>query len=815
MPVAIEVRTPAALGFLRNYAPGGPWKLSAIRTGEQKLPTETFGPETEPAAAAFIEKRNKGGAGIYFETALSEGKPNKKSLAADIVACRSISLDIDCGPDRVREVIDALLNQRFKSVPVPNLIVDSGGGVWSHWMLSEPADPETVRAILKGLIEVFAPLGADMSCHNPDRIARLPGTTNTKPGIGRLATWLPTSRAEPYDIDEFKSFAGAPGRGDPGPLAEKATGAANTRVVPVADLSDLGLDPEGDDWLGAVLVTGYPKAQLEAGLVEGTHPVKGCGFDRSGVVFSAACELVRRGVDPGKIAGALTNRDWGISAHVYDNPPADRYALKQVHSAIEAVVAAEEETVRNAAPPPDYPGARKWLNARFATVDNYGGKFRVMARPGVDDPTLPAFLEDTQWARRFNGHLVERTGPDGSRALVPLAKAWLHDRARASYSRVIFDPAGDDPDPRSYNLWTDYVAPNPPTDCAEYLALTREVIAGGDEDVAEYVLNWMAHLVQKPGEKIEVAIALRGGQGLGKSLWVELFGELFGPHFVGVSGAEGLASKFNKHLQLALLVFGDEMNAAGDKATVSRLKTLVTQTHIQIEPKGVDAFTSPNRFALIVASNDDRVVQIDPDDRRWLALDVDPCWKGDLDRFDRLVRGWRAGGREAFLELLLARDLDNFNFRIRPLTASHTDQVRRSFGGAMGVVHAMLDRGETPGIDRGRERYDCPTRTSGEVFVPTGDLLRWARDNRLVGPGDGNVETALGRELANASPYRKTLRFRVEGRQVRGVWLASLSEARRLWAKAHGLDLDWTEIEADWDVSLPAGVDAERGEVPF
>ncbi len=416
-------------------------------------------------------------------------------------------------------------------------------------------------------------------------------------------------------------------------------------------------------------------------------------------------------------------------------------------------------------------------------------------------------------------HVIKRSDardPDKYRAAKLAAeKAGLHDRDRASYSRVAFDPAGDDADTRAYNLWTGFVAPNPPTDCAEYLALTREVIAAGDDDVTEYLLNWMAYRVQKPGEKIEVAIALRGGQGLGKSLWVELFGELFGPHFVGVSGAEGLASKFNKHLQMALLVFGDEMNAAGDKATVSRLKTLVTQTHIQIEPKGVDAFAAPNRFALIVASNDDRVVQIDPDDRRWLALDVDPCWKGDLDRFDRLVRGWRAGGREAFLEFLLARKLDKFNFRIRPLTASHTDQVRRSFGGAMGVVYAMLDRGETPGIDRGRDRYDCPTRTSGEVFVPTGDLLRWARDNRLVGPGDGNVETALGRELAKASPYRKTLRHRVEGRQVRGVWLAPLSEARRLWAKAHGLDLDWTEVEADWDVSLPAGVDAERGEVPF
>lgn len=830
----MSARPQDAERFLRFAFSGGPWKLTAmLDRGERSklIETKTFDPDRAPSMLRWAEEKNTGGWNIYFQIASWNRTKDaaKKISREDVTGVSALWVDIDCGPGSVSAVCDQFARPAYlanKKLPIPSLLLQSGNGVWAFWLLDEPlTDTEEVAqrnaAIanrLRDLPKDEAAKGMD-SAGNADRIARVPGFINwpddkkkAKGYTETLATWYSfTTEPVRYSIKKFSSFGGA---SQGAALQKKATGAGvvSSAPVPVADLSDLGLDPDNGDWLAAVIVSGHPKEVVETGWPE-QEPEKG---GRSETVLSAACELVRRGVAPEKIAGALLNRAWAISAHIYAQPHTERYAVRQVERALEMVAEAAEEAVRSNVPPWKYdPDARVWMNLRFATVNNYGGRYRVMARPGVDDPTLPAFLEAPQWAHRFDGHLTGIENPEtGEVKPVPLAKVWLNDRDRARHSRVIFDPAGEDPDQDAYNLWTGFVTPNEPTECEDYLALTRDVIADGSEEVAEYLLNWMALRVQSPGLKMEVAIALRGGQGWGKSLWVELFGELFGPHFVAVSGAHGLASNFNKHLLQALLVFGDEMNAAGDKAMVARLKTLVTQTHIQIEPKGVDSFTAPNRFAMIVASNDDRVVEIDPDDRRWLALDVSPSWKGDLDRFERLVAGWRFGGREAFHDFLMARSLADFNHRRRPITATHTAQVRASFAGAMGIVHAILDRGETPPVTRSGAEQDCPTKPTGEVFVPTGDLLRWARAERLIGNGEGNVEVALGRELARASTYAKTIRASVYGRQVRGVWLSPLSEARRLWADAHGLNLDWSEASASWDVA-PAAGEIAPGEVPF
>ncbi|MDH3667019.1 MAG: virulence-associated E family protein, partial [Paracoccaceae bacterium] len=789
---------------------------------------------------------------IYF--AVNEvSTPGKKAAASEVGHVRGLYVDIDCGedPEAQRPALASLTTDLPQGVPEPTALISSGGGFWAFWMFAEPilvdGDQDLIDNIedaLCRLQEVFAEVGADASCTDVSRIARLPYTVNfaadkSANRTDKLATVLSddwqgkNARSRRYALTDFLKLPTA--TRNPKAQRKRATsaiGRACPPVTPKISWRDLGYEVERDgdpvrpDDLAAVIVSGPNARDLaEPDLRDRWLKPDGKTWDRSLAVFYVAAELDRRGIAPELIARVLLTEQWAISDHLYSHAPGnsgravfkrETYARRQVERAMDGNDKDRAEKLAAPEPPGAYdPDARGWMNQRFATVENYGGKYRVMARPGVDDPTLPMFLEDTQWARRFNGYLTGVMDREtGEMVPAPLSKVWLGDRDRARHSRVVFDPAGEDPDPRAYNLWTGFVTQNASTECEKYLALTREVIADGSEEVAEYLLNWMALRVQQPGLKMEVAIALRGGQGLGKSLWVELFGELFGPHFVAVSGAHGLASNFNKHLLQALLVFGDEMNAAGDRAMVSRLKTLVTQTHIQIEPKGVDAFSAPNRFALIVASNDDRVVQIDPDDRRWLALDVSARWKGDLDRFEKVVTGWRSGGREAFHRFLLDRDLGEFNHRRRPITATHTEQVRASFSGAMGIVHAILDRGETPPVGRSGAEQDCPTRSSGEVFVPTGDLLRWARAERLVTGSDGNVETALGRELATASPYARTLRASIYGRQVRGVWLAPLSEARRMWAAAHGLRLDWSEEAASWDVA-PATGEIPPGEVPF
>jgi hypothetical protein len=447
-------------------------------------------------------------------------------------------------------------------------------------------------------------------------------------------------------------------------------------------------------------------------------------------------------------------------------------------------------------------------------VNNYGGKFRVMTLPGPGE-TLPLFQSDADWKKRYRPHWVQIEDKSA-----PAADLWLNSRARRSFERVDFLPGSDDSPPGIYNLWAGWHMPNAPTSCDRYLELVGDVIADGDVEVAEYVLNWMALRVQQPALKLETALVLRGGQGTGKSQFAERFGDLFGPYFVKVSGRAGIASNFNAHLQQGLLVFGDEMSAATDRDMIGRLKTLVTQTHLRIEPKGVDSFEVRNHFALIVASNEQQVVVADRDDRRWVVLDVSDARKGDYAFFRAVAEEWQSGGREALFKHLKARDLSSFEHRQRPKTDAHMEHVAASLSGAAKIVYALLSRGETPPVRRNGDDQPCLTEAGPagvSVFVPTSNLIDWARREGLVQRDAGDMTTALGRELLKASPFEKATRVRVYGKQVRGVWLPSLTDARHRWAAETGLHVDWNGDESGrWDIDgAPHGENGRDEEVPF
>ena len=355
-----------------------------------------------------------------------------------------------------------------------------------------------------------------------------------------------------------------------------------------------------------------------------------------------------------------------------------------------------------------------------------------------------------------------------------------------------------------------------PGDCGLFLDLIRDVIAAGDGEVYEYLLNWMALKFQQPGAKLETSIALRGGQGVGKSLFAEKFGELFGRHFVAVSDQKGLMGNFNAHLQQALLVFADEIAAAKNANMVGRLKTLVTQTHIRIEPKGVDSFAAPNHFAVILASNNPHIVATDADDRRWLVLDVSPARRGDRTFFRALVEQWQAGGREAFAHLLMQRDLSGFEHRDRPQTAALAEQVESSFTGAARVIHEMLASGETPEIWRNGEPVDVP-EDGGRVFIPSGALAKAAVASGKIQRGEAaGLEKSLGHQLKKLGRVQRTEQVSIAGKTARGVWLPTLAVARDWWSEMHGRAFDWgDDPHANWDVVRVPTAKDWGDEMPF
>lgn len=172
---------------------------------------------------------------------------------------------------------------------------------------------------------------------------------------------------------------------------------------------------------------------------------------------------------------------------------------------------------------------------------------------------------------------------------------------------------------------------------------------------------------------------MKSVRGVGKGLFATYFGGLFGHHFTTVAKREQVLGKFNAAIADKVVVFADECFYAGDRASLSALKTLITDPVLQIEKKFIDAIETPNFCHLFEATNEDWHTPAGFEERRFLALACSDVWKRNAtEKFEALVEEQNRGGREALLSYLASRELTKERLReLRhpPRTAELDTQV--------------------------------------------------------------------------------------------------------------------------------------------
>src|SRR5262249_52783935 len=110
-------------------------------------------------------------------------------------------------------MLELLTTDLPQGIPPPNRVIDSGRGYWGLRKLAtpQPVDgrqnnvngplTEAVECYGRGIEQAFGTRFAD-GCRNIDRVARLPGTSNSK--TGRVARVLHEfSHDEPHAIESF------------------------------------------------------------------------------------------------------------------------------------------------------------------------------------------------------------------------------------------------------------------------------------------------------------------------------------------------------------------------------------------------------------------------------------------------------------------------------------------------------------------------------------------------------------------------------------------------------------------------------------
>jgi hypothetical protein len=245
------------------------------------------------------------------------------------------------------------------------------------------------------------------------------------------------------------------------------------------------------------------------------------------------------------------------------------------------------------------------------------------------------------------------------------ADAWLNAPKRREYRGLQYCPNGVGLKPYYLNLWKGWGDVSPAQgDCSTITDHILQVLADGDQAKSDFLLNWMADILQNPTRKPGVSVVLRGRQGSGKTVLAMIARKLLGHRNVlTVNDKERMLGKFNSSVMNKILLVGEEMLFAGDRATTDKLKHLITGNTLPIEFKFGDALEIESYHRLLLTSNHEQVFQAAGEERRFVIYDVSDAKRGDAEHFDKLYAitdGRDDATAAAFMKFLLDRDLTAF-----------------------------------------------------------------------------------------------------------------------------------------------------------
>jgi hypothetical protein len=225
------------------------------------------------------------------------------------------------------------------------------------------------------------------------------------------------------------------------------------------------------------------------------------------------------------------------------------------------------------------------------------------------------------------------------------------------------------------NAYYEYINPN--VTCDRLLWHIRNIICNNEDNSYNYLIGWLAFLLQKPNIKHETCILLQAEEGAGKNVFVEIIKLLIGKHFCYDTGEiNDIIGGFNHHLSGKLIVIGDELISYAGFKKSDAIKNMTTCPNINVTKKGIDTIQESSYHRYIFTTNNIETLRITNKDRRILVLGVSNTKIGDHKYFEDLYEEINnPDAIKKLFDFLIEYDLSNFNFRKAPLTKLKQEMI--------------------------------------------------------------------------------------------------------------------------------------------
>lgn len=211
-----------------------------------------------------------------------------------------------------------------------------------------------------------------------------------------------------------------------------------------------------------------------------------------------------------------------------------------------------------------------------------------------------------------------------------------------------------------------------------YLNHIRENIANENEELYNYILNWISYILQNPGGKTETCLVITGEQGTGKNTFTDVICNLMQRYSVrNLTDISHLVGKFNSVIENNKLIVCNELSSADSnlRMNADSLKSIITEKVSAVESKYMEPRMVENVVNLIILSNHFDPVKVENGDRRYVVCNTNEIHKNDQDYFGALINTFTEEFYQNLFTYFMKRNLDGVNLRILPKTEAKDELI--------------------------------------------------------------------------------------------------------------------------------------------
>lgn len=218
---------------------------------------------------------------------------------------------------------------------------------------------------------------------------------------------------------------------------------------------------------------------------------------------------------------------------------------------------------------------------------------------------------------------------------------WLSDNTIKTYECIDMLPPPYKVPQGVYNTWEGFDAERLTNNIGSPTRFVNHLRNLFGKENSQYVLSYLASIVQQPGKKTGVCLVCVGPQGVGKGAVFDcVMRRIIGEKYFGFTNnpENDLFSRFGELRNQKIVVYLDDFNVGSIKLNADPFKSYITGERINYEQKGKQAISLLNCSNYIMTTNKYDPVKLESDDRRYAVLECNSKVAQNKKYFDRFFK---------------------------------------------------------------------------------------------------------------------------------------------------------------------------------